>query len=100
MDILKILNDYDFDDNVIVTTNNGVIAASAYFDKNALGKVDFGKWDKLDSVDAHKFYDMTKAYHIRLGIWEELDAETQKLIGDMNKRDSNTFWDDRGLVYQ
>lgn len=99
MDILTVLKDYDYEDIVITTVNNDVVAASAYFDKDSLYKTDFDRWDKLDSVDAYKFYAMTKAYHIRSGIWEELDAETKKLIGDMNKRNSNEFWGWYGFMH-
>lgn len=99
IEILKVVVDFNFDDIVIATTNNDVIAASAYFDKTTLKQLDFTKWDKLDSVDAYKFYDMTTAYHIRLGIWENLDGETKKQIGDMNKRSDNFFWNEYGIVY-
>ncbi|WP_107841691.1 hypothetical protein [Metasolibacillus meyeri] len=99
MDILKVLSDYDYDNIVIVTGNNDLIATSVYFDKNTLTKVDFDKWEDLDSVDAYKFYAMSTAYHIRSGIWEQLDSQTKRFIGSMNKEDFSEFWSAYGYTY-
>lgn len=100
MEILKNIKDKGYEHVVISTTNQETIAVSAYFTNQSLNSLDFDKWEEYDSYDAYKFYQMTDAYHIRLGIWNDLDLETQQLIGDMNKDDSNEFWERHGFTHQ
>lgn len=99
MGILEVMLDYDFQNIVITTTNQDSIAITSYFTKESLNDFDFDKWDKTDSYDAYKFYEYTDAYHVRLGIWESLDAEIKQLIGDMNKQNSNEFWQEHGFMH-
>lgn len=99
MEILKTIKDYDFENIVVSTTNQDIIAISTYFTNESLKDLDFNNWEKLDSYDAHKFYRYSDAYHIRLGIWENLDEDTKKSIGNMNKQNSNPFWSNYGFTH-
>ncbi|WP_138090870.1 hypothetical protein [Halalkalibacterium halodurans] len=99
IEILNTVKDYDYENIVISTTNQDTIAVSSYFTRDSLDKIDFDKWKELDSLDAYKFYSMADAYHIRMGIWESLDGETQRMIGDMNKETSNPFWKEYGFTH-
>ncbi|MCM3620465.1 hypothetical protein M3936_23195 [Sutcliffiella horikoshii] len=100
MEILKIMTEYEFENIVIATTNQDTIAVSSYFTKEALNDINFDKWEDTDSYDAYKFYELTNAYHIRMGIWNSLDEETQRLLGDMNKEHVNPFWREHRVKHQ
>ncbi|MCR6112741.1 hypothetical protein HXA35_20635 [Bacillus sp. A301a_S52] len=99
MEILHEIKELDYDDIVITTNNQDAVAISSYFTKKSLENIDFKEWEDLDSVDAYKFYNMADAYHIRIGIWDELDTETQQLIGNMNKDNSDPFWKEHGYTH-
>lgn len=99
IDILRELIKFDYEDVVISTTNQDSIAISSYFTKSSLDRINFERWDDLDSSDAYEFYNMTDAYHIRVGIWESLDEDIKQLIGDMNKENSNEFWKEHGFTH-
>lgn len=98
MEILEIVSDEDYKNVVITSENNGTVAISSYFDEERLNDLDFEKWDKMESEDAHRFYIWTSGYHIRNGIWNELSFEKQSDIGDMNKDNANEFWKEHGYA--
>ncbi|WP_342515566.1 lipoprotein [Sutcliffiella sp. FSL R7-0096] len=100
MEILKIMSEYEYENIVISTTNQDTVAVSSYFTKEALNDINFDKWKDTDSYDAYKFYEFTDAFHIRMGIWNSLDEETQRLLGDMNKENSNPFWRKYRVLHQ
>ena len=99
IDILKKLTEFDHTNIVISTVNQDSIAISSYFTKTSLDRINFDRWDDLNSLDAFEFYNMADAYHIRLGVWESLGDETKQLIGNMNKQSSNDFWMEHGFTY-
>lgn len=100
IEILENIKDKGYERVVISTINQETIAVSTYFTNKSLNSLDFDEWEECDSYDAYKFYKMADAYHIRLGIWNDLDSEIQQLIGNMNKDNSNEFWKRHGFTHQ
>lgn len=94
--ILEVLDDYDYDNIVISAIHGESIASSILFKENSLDRLDIDKWDE---IEAHKIYDFSNAYQIRLGIWNELNEETQERIGEMNKPSENSFWSEHGFTH-
>lgn len=99
VEMLKLIKKYKYENIVIATTNQDATAISSYFTKDSLNNIDFDGWDETDSLNAYKFYKYADAYHIRLGIWESLDTEVKRSIGEMNKNNSDVFWKEYGFTH-